>query len=275
MRPVTVASCSLNQWALDYSGNLERIRTSILRAKEVGARFRVGPELEVCGYGCNDHFLELDTFEHSWQVLAALLDDRSLDNIICDIGMPVIFESLRYNCRVVCLNGQVLLIRPKMTLAQDGNYREARWFTAWKRQKHVSEFELPEIVQKVVGTRSVPFGDALVQTADTRIGFEICEELFAPVSVHSRLGLAGVGLISNGSASHHELRKLNKRMDLILNSSRKNGGIYMYANQQGCDGERLYYDGCSVVSCNGELLAQGSQFSLNDVVLNLRNSMLF
>jgi NAD+ synthase (glutamine-hydrolysing) len=30
----------------------------------------VGPELEVCGYGCEDHFLELDTVEHAWEVLA-------------------------------------------------------------------------------------------------------------------------------------------------------------------------------------------------------------
>lgn len=30
---------------------------------------QVGPELEVPGYGCEDHFLELDTVEHSWEAL--------------------------------------------------------------------------------------------------------------------------------------------------------------------------------------------------------------
>lgn len=34
---------------------------------------------------------------------------------------------------------------------------------------------------------------------------------------------------------------------------------------RGCDGDRLYYDGCAMIICNGEILAQGSQFSLNDV----------
>ena len=43
------------------------------------------------------------------------------------------------------------------------------------------------------------------------------------------------------------------------------GGIYLYANQQGCDGDRLYYDGCAMIAVNGRLVAQGSQFSLNDV----------
>ncbi len=39
----------------------------------------------------------------------------------------------------------------------------------------------------------------------------------------------------------------------------------MYANQQGCDGDRLYYDGCALIAVNGRIIAQGSQFSLNDV----------
>lgn len=43
---------SLNQWALDFEGNLERILESIKRAKLAGAKLRVGPELEICGYGC-------------------------------------------------------------------------------------------------------------------------------------------------------------------------------------------------------------------------------
>ncbi|KAJ2579481.1 glutamine-dependent NAD(+) synthetase, partial [Coemansia sp. RSA 1836] len=48
---VTVATCALNQWALDFQGNYERIRESIVQAKEGGARLRIGPELEIPGYG--------------------------------------------------------------------------------------------------------------------------------------------------------------------------------------------------------------------------------
>ncbi|KAG5461406.1 MAG: hypothetical protein BJ554DRAFT_6407, partial [Olpidium bornovanus] len=43
------------------------------------------------------------------------------------------------------------------------------------------------------------------------------------------------------------------------------GGVYLYGNQQGCDGDRLYYDGCALVVVNGKIVAQGSQFSLADV----------
>ena len=36
----------------------------------------------------------------------------------------------------------------------------------------------------------------------------------------------------------------------------KCGGVYLYANQQGCDGNRLYYDGCACVAVNGQFVAQ-------------------
>lgn len=39
----------------------------------------------------------------------------------------------------------------------------------------------------------------------------------------------------------------------------------MYANQQGCDGGRLYFDGGALMFVNGECVGQASQFSLRDV----------
>ena len=72
-------------------------------------------------------------------------------------------------------------------------------------------------------------------------------------------------MITNSSGSHFTLRKLDIRLQLIVEATKKNGGIYLYANQQGCDGDRLYYDGCAMILVNGEVVAQASQFSLNDV----------
>lgn len=46
-RTITVAAATLNQWALDFEGNRDRILQSILEAKEMGASFRTGPELEI------------------------------------------------------------------------------------------------------------------------------------------------------------------------------------------------------------------------------------
>jgi hypothetical protein len=63
-----------------------------------------------------------------------------------------------------------------------------------------------------------------------------------------------VDIFTNGSGSHHQLRKLSKRIDLIKSATAKAGGVYMYANQLGCDGGRCFYDGCCMVWQNGELL---------------------
>ncbi|XP_054580848.1 glutamine-dependent NAD(+) synthetase [Eptesicus fuscus] len=264
-RKVTVATCALNQWALDFEGNLHRILKSIEIAKQKGARYRLGPELEICGYGCWDHYYESDTLLHSLQVLAALLEAPVTQDILCDVGMPVMHRNVRYNCRVIFLNRRILLIRPKMALANEGNYRELRWFTPWSRSRQTEEYFLPRMIQDVTKQETVPFGDAVLATRDTCIGSEICEELWTPQSPHIAMGLDGVEIFTNASGSHHVLRKAHTRVDLVTMATSKNGGIYLLANQKGCDGDRLYYDGCAMIAMNGAVFAQGSQFSLDDV----------
>lgn len=265
MRLTTLATCNLNQWALDFDGNLQRIAESIRQAKAAGAKYRLGPELEISGYGCEDAFLEGDTLRHSWECLADLLDSDLTDGILCDLGMPVMHQNVRYNCRVLALNRRILLIRPKMILADDGNYREPRWFAPWRHLRAVEDHALPRRLRAITGQESVPFGDAAIATRDTVLAAESCEELFAVDSPNVYLGLDGVEILANGSGSHHELRKLHRRIDLIRGATAKGGGIYLYANQQGCDGGRLYFDGCALIAVNGQVVAQGSQFSPRDV----------
>ncbi|KAF9531775.1 hypothetical protein CPB83DRAFT_848706 [Crepidotus variabilis] len=261
---ITLAT-SLNQWALDFQGNYERIMASIAIAKSRGATLRVGPELEIPGYGCYDHFLEGDTVLHSWEVLAKILSSDETMGIVCDFGMPVVHKNVIYNCRIIVHDKKILLIRPKMWLANDGNYRELRYFTPWAKHRQWEDHYLPRIIQAVTKQVKVPFGDAVVSTADTCIGVELCEELFTPASPHILMGLDGVEIFTNSSGSHHELRKLYRRVELIKEATLKLGGIYLYANQQGCDGDRLYYDGCAMIAVNGRVVAQGTQFSLTDV----------
>jgi NAD+ synthase (glutamine-hydrolysing) len=136
----------------------------------------------------------------------------------------------------------------------------------WMHARTVEPMTLPETIRQITGQQTVPFGDGVLEFADTVLGCEVCEELFTPNSPHIGMSLDGVEIITNGSASHHELRKLQKRIDLIRHATLKSGGVYLYSNQQGCDGERMYYDGCAMIVVNGRVVAQGTQFSLKDVV---------
>lgn len=62
--------------------------------------------------------------------------------------MPVFNRGVLYNCDVIIYSGKVILIRPKLTLCDDGNYRESRWFTQWTNTDKVMEFVLPAEVRK-------------------------------------------------------------------------------------------------------------------------------
>ncbi|WOK99797.1 hypothetical protein Cni_G08509 [Canna indica] len=265
MRLLKVATCNLNQWAMDFDTNLRNIKVSISRAKKVGATLRIGPELEITGYGCEDHFLEQDTVTHAWECLKDILLGDWTENILCSIGMPIIHEGVRYNCQIFCLNRRILMIRPKMSLANDGNYREFRWFSAWTFKDKLIEFQLPSCVSESISQQSAPFGYGYIQLLDSSVAAETCEELFTANAPRIALALNGVEIFTNASGSHHQLRKLNLRMDAIKNATRFCGGVYLYSNHQGCDGGRLYYDGCSCIAVNGDIVAQGSQFSLKDV----------
>ncbi|KAL0928967.1 hypothetical protein M5K25_000905 [Dendrobium thyrsiflorum] len=265
MRLLTLSTCNLNQWAMDFDNNLRNIKASILSAKQAGAVIRIGPELEITGYGCEDHFLEQDTVTHAWECLEDLLSGDWTDSILCSIGMPIIHESVRYNCQVFCLDRKIIMIRPKVCLANDGNYRELRWFLAWKFKDRLVDFQLPSHISEAISQVSVPFGFGYIQFQDTAIAAETCEELFTASAPHVGLAYNGVEVFMNASGSHHQLRKLNVRIDAVKSATTRCGGVYMYSNHQGCDGGRLYYDGCCFIAVNGDVVAQGSQFSLKEV----------
>lgn len=265
-RKVTLAISTLNQWALDFEGNKERILKSIEEAKNAGARLRSGPELEVTGYSCEDHFYEGDTFLHAWEVLADIIEHPLCQDILIDIGMPVKHKNVAYNCRISILNQKILLIRPKLILCDDGNYRETRFFTAWTKLRTVEDHFLPRIIQKVTnGQTKAPFGDAVLSTVDTCIGFEICEELWNPRSPHIDMGLDGVEIFINGSGSYMELRKAYVSVDLVKSATAKSGGCYLFSNLRGCDGERVYFNGCSSITLNGQIVARSAQFAIEEV----------
>jgi NAD+ synthase (glutamine-hydrolysing) len=259
-----LAVCTLNQFSLDFEGNLYRIVQSIKEAKTGGAVIRTGPELEIPGYSLDDAFFEEDTCLHSWQVIEKLLTNKDLYDIIIDVGMGVIKEGVLFNCRVLLLNGKIILIRPKTKLAGNGNYREDRWFTSWESDE-TTWFVLPKHVSQVTGQTFVPFGaDVVLEIPPSggngdnlRVGIEICEELWRTDSTNIKLFLErGVHLIMNSSASYWEIRKLDTVFTFTTALTLKCGGAYALTNLLGCDGGRLCFYGMSSVAINGRLVTR-------------------
>lgn len=264
-RKCILATSQLNQWCLDYDGNKERILEAVAGAKTAGASIILTPELCIPGYGLLDHWLENDVYANSWDIAAEIISHEDCADIIIDLGLPIQHRGCSYNARVIALDGQVLAIRPKLDLCNDGNFREMRYFTPWPRGR-VEDYMLPEVIQQLpLGQKRCRIGEVAFEALDGSFASETCEELWTPNSPHSLYSLAGIEIILNSSGSHHELRKLDTRINLITEATAKTGGVYMYSNQRGCDGDRLYYDGCALILSSGKVLAQGSQFSLKDV----------
>lgn len=121
------------------------------------------------------------------------------------------------------------------------------------------------MISSVTGQMVTPFGDAVIATKDTCLGYEICEELWNPRSSHIDMCLDGVEIISNGSGSYMELRKAYVTVDLVKSATYKSGGCYIFSNLRGCDGQRIYFNGGSCIALNGHILKQAQQFALQEV----------
>ena len=67
---------------------------------------------------------------------------------------PVIHKNVIFNCRIIIHGHKILLIRPKMWMANDGNYRELRYFTPWAKHRQWEDHYLPRIIREVTGQAS-------------------------------------------------------------------------------------------------------------------------
>lgn len=267
---VIVAGSSLRQWALDFSGNQRRIEEAITEAKRLGASLLIGPEQETCGYMCEDHFLEKDTELHSWQTIANILSTDLTNGIVVVSSLPVSYSDSLYNCCIVMLNKKVILVRPKLYMAEDIEFREGRWFTSWDIRKAVDHsFKLPECVQKVTGQVHVPFGVASLRFDDCVIGIEICQELFQVTSPHQSFYLDGADIVINGNGSSFVIGKMAKRTSLVMVATSKFGGGYFYTNNLGADGDRILQDGHQLASQNGEIIMDvRPMYTMREVVVS-------
>ncbi len=142
------------------------------------------------------------------------------------------------------------MLLAKSCLANDGNCREMRYFTS---QTKLYEYLLPPMIHKLASQKYV----GILELKDTRNAMKCCEAM-------SRY-LPHIEYIPNGSGSLHNLRNLHKLVALIRVAPARCGGAYSYTNQQGCDVNRLYYDGCAMIMNNELCLAQSTGFGIHKV----------
>ena len=208
----------------DVEYNVQQIESLIAQAEGRGIEVMVLPELCITGYTCQDLFKEQALLDRAEQGVMVLLDfTRKLD-IITVVGLPVVINSLLYNCAAVIQGGQLLGIIPKTYLPSYAEFYEKRWFASAQDLNPTDIYFAGSPVHVSAEPLLFATGDGM------KFGVEICEDVWAPIPPSNNLALAGADIILNLSASDELIGKNTYLKSLLAQQSARTISAYVYSS---------------------------------------------
>ena len=235
----------------DCNYNAEQTFTLMRKAEKAGAKVLVLPELGLTGYSCGDLFYQDTLLRASEEALSTVLAATRNLEVVTAVGMPLRVNNKLYNCAVIIQKGTVLGVVPKTHLPNYGEFYEKREFaTAPEENGTVT----------LLG-KSVPFGNKLVfrcaNMPDLALGFEVCEDMWAPCSPAVDLTAAGATVIGNLSASNDIIGKDSYRRQLVTMQSAKLLCGYVYSScGEGESTSDVVFGAHQMIAENGTMLAE-------------------
>lgn len=236
-----LALAQINSTVGDLAGNTARILDQLDQARAQAADVVAFPELAITGYPPEDLVLKPSFVRDN---LSRLQDVVAATKGITAIVGFIDVDGDTYNAAAVAHDGVLAAVHHKRFLPNYGVFDENRYFRAGS-------------TCPVVGLNG------------THIGVNVCEDIWYPGGPTTGQALAGAELIVNISASPYHWRKGEFRDQMLATRAVDNLVIVAYVNMVGGQDE-LVFDGHSVVfDQRGKLLAQGSQFREDLVVVDL------
>ena len=235
----------------DCNYNAEQTFPLMREAEKAGAKVLVLPELGLTGYSCGDLFYQDTLLRASEEALSTVLAATRNLEVVTAVGMPLRVNNKLYNCAVIIQKGTVLGVVPKTHLPNYGEFYEKREFaTAPEENGTVT----------LLG-KSVPFGNKLVfrcaNMPDLALGFEVCEDMWAPCSPAVDLTAAGATVIGNLSASNDIIGKDSYRRQLVTMQSAKLLCGYVYTSAgEGESSSDVVFGAHQMIAENGTMLAE-------------------
>ena len=235
----------------DCHYNAEQTFIMMRQAEKAGAKVLVLPELGLTGYSCGDLFYQETLLRGAQEALSTVLEATRNLEVVTAVGLPVKVNNKLYNCAAVIQKGQILGLIPKTHLPNYGEFYEKRQFAA-----------APEENQSVTLLgKSVPFGNHLVfrcaSMPDLVLGFEICEDMWAPCSPAVDLAAAGAIVVGNLSASNDLVGKDSYRRQLVTMQSAKLLCGYVYSScGEGESTSDVVFGAHQMIAENGTMLAE-------------------
>ena len=253
-----VAICIPEVRVADPAFNADR---SIALLEEAGRRraiLALFPELGLSAYSCEDLFHQQALLEGAQAALGRVVAATRETPVIAVVGVPLVVDSLLFNCAVVVHAGRILGVTPKTYLPNYREFYELRQFTP-------GDVAARETIE-LLGQKDVPFGSRLVFQLENQPLFafhaEICEDLWTPIPPSSYAALAGATVLLNLSASNIIVGKDGYRRELGSNQSARCLAAYLYsAAGFGESTTDLAWDGHGFVYENGSLLAESDRFA--------------
>ena len=253
---ITVAAAIPSVRVADCKYNVEQIMLQMSEAEAQDVEIMVFPEFCITGYSCQDLFREQLLIEKAENGLMHLLEySRQLD-IIAIVGLPIIVNSLLYNCAAVIQRGSILGVVTKTYLPNYGEFYEKRWFAS-AQDLNPSEIYL-------AGSRICVSAEpqVFVTPQGVKFGVEICEDVWAPIPPSNNLALAGADIIFNLSASDELAGKHQYLMSLLAQQSARTISGYVYASCGfGESTQDVVFGGNAIIYENGVLLSEAERFS--------------
>lgn len=235
--------------------NARQIEKQIEEAAANNASVVVFPELCISGYTCGDLLLQDHLIYSSERRLGEILENTKDVDIISIVGMPVTHSGSLYNAAVVLHKGRILGVVPKQFLPNYSEFYEQRWFRSGN--------DIIDMKVSLCG-QCVDFGkDMVFNTGEFTFAIEICEDLWAPVPISSKLAQAGAEIIFNLSADNDTVSKYNYLTKLVsTHSAQCICGYVLTSCGFGESTTDTVFGGKSIICENGNILAEATRFSM-------------
>ena len=249
----------------DVKLNTQRTVDYIRSAADKNVDLLVFPELGLTGYTCADLFAQRTLGDGVKSALDTLAAESAKCGVAFAVGAPVVMSGSLYNCAVIFFGGRVVGVVPKTFIPNYGEFYEKRWFdSADGAPESITSAELG------IGGESytVPVGSSVFDLGGVKVGFEICEDLWAPLPPSTLLCLAGAEVIANLSASNEVIAKREYRRQIVTQQSAGSICAYAYCSAGSLESTTdLVFSGHSLIAENGKLLCEQEKPLTSDYIL--------
>ena len=235
----------------DCHYNAEQTFTMMRQAEKAGVKVLVLPELGLTGYSCGDLFYQDTLLRGAEEALSTVLEATRNLEVVTAVGLPVRANNKLYNCAAIIQKGQILGLVPKSHLPNYGEFYEKRQFAPAPEARMCVRLcgqELILAAGQVFHCEDIP---------ELVLGFEICEDLWAPDSPSVDMAKAGATIICNLSASNDLIGKDAYRRQLVTMQSAKLLCGYIYSScGEGESTSDVVFGAHQMIAENGTLLAE-------------------